>query len=253
MDIRRHLPYRVVLALSTLKKACQRSWLSRVWLSRRTFMGGLGQDFWVYGEAFNGARGGFFLDIGAHDGIELSNTFLLERRFGWKGICIEANPTTFRLLKRNRRALCLNLCLDAQEGVVDFAPRETLGGIVAGDTDNQLASTSDTIQLPTTTLTRALAIAAAPHEMDYLSLDVEGAEDRVLLNFDFAKYRFNCMTIERPSAKLVCLLQEQQYTQIRNLPGFDGFFVHESFVNQYKRNLLAFYSRNLRWHPLCHP
>lgn len=44
----------------------------------------------------DGLRGGFFLDIGAHDGIELSNTYVLEKKYNWSGICVEANPYSFK-------------------------------------------------------------------------------------------------------------------------------------------------------------
>jgi len=77
-----------------------------------------GQDYWVYGEVFNEKRNGFFLDIGAHDGIYLSNTLLLEKRYGWNGICIEGNPDTFVDLQQNRQAVCINTCVDRIEGTV---------------------------------------------------------------------------------------------------------------------------------------
>ena len=47
-------------------------------------------------------KNGFFIDIGAHDGISLSNTYLLEQEYGWKGICIEPNPSVFKKLCKNR-------------------------------------------------------------------------------------------------------------------------------------------------------
>lgn len=53
-------------------------------------------------------RNGYFVDLGAYDGIYLSNTYLLERRYEWNGICIEANPATFMSLRSNRRAKCVN-------------------------------------------------------------------------------------------------------------------------------------------------
>jgi len=64
---------------------------------------------------FNEKRNGYFLDIGAHDGIHISNTYLLERRYGWSGICIEANRDTFLKLQKNRKATCVNACLDSCE------------------------------------------------------------------------------------------------------------------------------------------
>jgi hypothetical protein len=67
---------------------------------KRLFRSQAGQDLWVFGEVFNEQRSGFFLDIGAHDGVVLSNTYVLENRYDWRGICIEANPDTFEELKK---------------------------------------------------------------------------------------------------------------------------------------------------------
>ena len=57
-----------------------------------------GQDSWVLGEVFNEKRNGYFLDIGAADGVCLNNTYLLEYRYKWSDICVDANPETFLTL-----------------------------------------------------------------------------------------------------------------------------------------------------------
>tara|TARA_R110000824_G_scaffold155326_1_gene328023 strand:+ start:4260 stop:4991 length:732 start_codon:yes stop_codon:yes gene_type:complete len=48
-----------------------------------------------------GIKNGYYVDVGASDGIRLSNTYLLAKQ-GWKGICVEAHPSYFELLKNNR-------------------------------------------------------------------------------------------------------------------------------------------------------
>lgn len=90
----------------------------------------------------------------------------------------------------------------------------------------------------------------APSEIDCLSIDVEGAEQRVLGDFNFKKYRFKCMTIERPTELLRAIFKENGYILIKNIPGLDCFYLHESISEQYLANLFAFYYRNrltLRW------
>ena len=54
-------------------------------------------------ERTNRQRGGFFVEFGATDGVVLSNTLLLEREFGWIGLCAEPNPKFFPQLVVNRR------------------------------------------------------------------------------------------------------------------------------------------------------
>jgi hypothetical protein len=76
--------------------------LRRIHNTRRKSLAHVGQDSWVFGEAFNGKRKGYFLEIGSGNGVTMNNTYLLEKRFGWQGICIEPNPESLAHLKRNR-------------------------------------------------------------------------------------------------------------------------------------------------------
>src|ERR1051325_5478597 len=80
-----------------------------LWKHRwRRSLSQFGQDFWVLGEVFNEKRNGFFLDVGAAGGVIISNTLLLEKRYHWRGICIEATPEAYEELVRVRNVTCLN-------------------------------------------------------------------------------------------------------------------------------------------------
>lgn len=206
-------------------------------LNRRTNTVSLsqaGQDYWVYGEVFNEAEG-FFLDVGAYDGVLFSNTFILEKRYNWKGICIEGNPQTFQKLVANRQCKCIEACVDEVEGEVEFSANHLLGGIVAEDCDNDDAE-SETIHVKSFRLDQILEAEGAPHVIDYLSIDIEGAEDRALLTFPFDKYQFNCITIERPSDSLRKVLSENGYLLIKDIPTIDAFYIHESYKPRYIKN-----------------
>ena len=63
----------------------------------------LGQDV----EVLKKYSKGYYIEIGASDGIELSNTYLLEKN-GWEGICIEPIPAKYEKLVKNRKAICYN-------------------------------------------------------------------------------------------------------------------------------------------------
>ena len=210
-----------------------------------------GQDHWVYGEVFNERSEGFFLDVGAHDGCFLSNTYILEKRYNWNGICVEGNPMTYIKLEENRSCKCINQCVDNEQGVVEFALRGVMGGIIAPDLDNIDSNDINTAKVDARPLVDILKKSNAPNLIDYFSIDIEGAEDRALLDFPFSEYRFNCITIERPSNKLRSLLNKNEYVLIKEIPYLDCFYIHKSFIFQYKKNVFAYGNKKFltkQWH-----
>jgi len=225
--------------------------LLKRWIYRRSaYISQAGQDLWVFGEAFNEKRDGYFVDLGAHIGICISNTYLLERKYNWRGICVDADPDTFVKLKQNRRAVCVHACLDDKERVVNFVKADFTSGIVTPNTDTKNPEARNVVQLRTWTLEKLLEKQGAPAQIDYMSVDIEGAEERVLANFNFSKYLVKCMTIERPSMRLKNILQANGFVLVREVPAFECFYVHRDYVNEYSRNLTNFYEKNyfaVRW------
>jgi FkbM family methyltransferase len=224
--------------------------LKRFLQPRTLVMSQAGQDFFVYGEVFNEMKNGYFLDLGALDGMRMSNTYLLERRYQWSGICVEANPDYFKELTKNRRVKCVNICLSSDETTVDFAKRGVLSGMVSTTDNFEEGESYEVIKMKSMTLDTLLRTENAPKEIDYLSIDIEGAEEKVLGNFNFDKYRFKCITIERPTDFLRKRLKDYAYVQIKEIPGLDCFFIHESFIPQYYTNLFDFYWKKfavIRW------
>jgi FkbM family methyltransferase len=212
-------------------------------LKRSVWSSQAGQDFWIYGECFNFKANGFFLDIGAHDGIHISNTYLLEKIFHWKGICIEANPTTFRSLSRNRNCKTVNVAIAHKEGTALFKPDGVMGGFVGDTFDNREDISSNCIEVPTVTLNSLLHREQAPTIIDYMSVDVEGAEDAIFSGFDLNTYRCNTLTIERPSSNLREHLKRNKYLLVRDIPGLDAFYIHEYFKDEYVNNMFKFWDR----------
>ena len=67
---------------------------------------------------YNNKEYGFFIEIGASDGIELSNTYLLETKYKWKGICCEPIPNNFEKLVKNRtNSICYSEAVYNQSGL----------------------------------------------------------------------------------------------------------------------------------------
>ena len=217
-------------------------------LTSRKSLSQAAQDYWVINEAFDHKEKGYFVEIGSADGIRINNTYLLEKCYQWSGICIEANPIYFEQLKRNRSAICLNVCVDGREKEIDFICDDLHGGIIDENTRNRKKENIKNVevrQLRTKTLANILEENQAPRVIDYLSMDVEGAETRILADFPFNKYTFNSMTIELPSEFLHNLLIEKGYIWVKLIPGLDSFYIHESFQKIYGLNQSSYY-RTLR-------
>ena len=151
---------------------------------------------------YNNKEDGFFIEVGASDGIKFSNTHLLEHQYNWKGICCEPIPNQFDQLVKNRpNSVCFNEAVYSQSGltltfgVVDN--NDLFSGII-DHLESRLSNDKDNpiIQVQTISLLDVLNKANAPAFIEYMSLDTEGSELEILKNFDFNKYTFGLIDVE---------------------------------------------------------
>jgi len=164
-------------------------------------------------------RDGFFLDLAANDASVLSNTLMMERDLGWNGICVEANVDYLYGLS-HRRCEVINAAVGSPTNQeVAFTLRGVLGGVVGPNFDNQEANTSQKFRL--VSLMNILERLSAPKQIDYFSLDVEGAESLIMKDFDWERYRFRIITVERPKKDLKELLEKAGYKYVRTNSDFD--------------------------------
>ena len=145
---------------------------------RREFTSQVGQDRLVY-NTLDKKKGGYFVDLAANHFVLLSNTFSLEQHHSWSGICIEPNPMyLYGLVTRRTCNVLVNPISDKADEHLTFRLKHVYGGFVSPDMDNSNTNKQDgsDVTLTTATLTDTLDFFNAPHVIDYLSLDVEGAE-----------------------------------------------------------------------------
>jgi len=161
----------------------------------------LGQDLEVL-KIYNNKKKGFFIEIGANDGITLSNTYLLEKNYEWKGICCEPNPHIFETLVKNRpESICCSEAVYGESGLkieFDIAMNSNLFSGISQHIDNKkrVDENKTTIQVETISLSDLLQRFNAPAFIEYISLDTEGSELEILKNFDFEKYTFGLIDVE---------------------------------------------------------
>lgn len=139
-----------------------------------------GQDKWVC-DFFNYKKNGYFVEVGAYDGIQTSNTYYLEKELGWNGICIEANLEIFKILKQNRQSNNINVAVSSSKGLCNFNGDRinTFGHVVECDTLNSILYNNSYKQ-----------------KIDYLSLDIEGMEYEALKSLDFNYWDIQLITVE---------------------------------------------------------
>jgi FkbM family methyltransferase len=149
-------------------------------------------------EAHLDLDGGFFVEAGANDGVNFSNTYYLERARGWSGVLVEGIPDLYRACIRHRpRSRVFNCALVAPEleGELVTMHYSNLQSIVSGalpyeHVEAGLASQGERtydIEVPGRTLS-SLLDEVDPPRFDLLVLDVEGYEADVLRGLDLERH-----------------------------------------------------------------
>ena len=168
----------------------------------------LAQDLWVLA-ALQHKRDGYFIEVGAYDGVNLSNTLLLEHA-GWTGILVEPNPDAFSLLKAQRRAIAVQNCVWNTDGEIvtmeKVLTKPELSRITAVDTKSDhdifgARAHHEIVKVETITPTTLLEQNGVPKIIDYLSVDIEGGEIEVLRAFPFDTYSVRLASIEHNYTK----------------------------------------------------
>lgn len=144
------------------------------------------QDLWVL-EMLNNKKNGYFLDVGAYDGIKYSNSLLLEKDFDWSGLLIEAHPDNFNTLKNNRKNTLVPYAVSDYNGKIIFENECGTGSKVVE---------KNGLSIDCITFEKMFEMYNVPNYIDYISLDIEGMEYLSLTKFPFDKYKFKLLTVE---------------------------------------------------------
>ncbi len=168
------------------------------------------QDEYLEKNIFKGFKNGFFMDVGAHNGVALNNTLYFEQTNNWKGVNIEPIKKVFDSLVINRpNCINLNLAVSSNDGFADFIMNigytEMLSGLKE-QYDNRHTQRKEREILEYGGSTEIVKVETKKIEticdennitnINYLSIDVEGAEFEVIKSINFDKVFIDVIAFE---------------------------------------------------------
>lgn len=201
------------------------------------------QERWVLAMC-QGRRDGRFAEIGAFDGVSLSNTFCLERDHGWTGVLVEPNPALFAKLAAGRSSACIEKAVHPESGQsLSFVASQEIGTLADyaeadGYAEHRRQAVRDGGMITVTTVTfdELAQIGDLPQRgFDYVSLDTEGSELDILRSIDLARHDVALFTIEHNFIEprrheMASLLAGFGYRRLN--VGFDDWYWHEGHLRE---------------------
>jgi FkbM family methyltransferase len=204
------------------------------------------QDMLLELSVFKGYKNGFFIDIGAHDGVTINNTLYFEKYNNWSGINIEPIKKVYDKLVVNRpNSININCAISNNDGTAEFLSNDGYTEMLSGLKDNfdprhlerlqkennQMGSTTQTI----TVITKKLETICDEYNINhinYLSIDVEGAEFEVIKSINFDKIFIDIIEFENnyddTSGPIIQYLENKNYIIIHK--SLDIFMIHENSI-----------------------
>ncbi len=203
-----------------------------------------GQDRYLNERIFRNKRNGAFVEIGGYDGWTGSNCVFFEKVLGWTGLVVEAAPQLVERIGETRSAKVIHAAVSDRDGSAEFL--EVMSGLtqMGGLIDHHHAETlqkirrderhSETVVTVPATRLDTLLHAHGLEQIDYCSIDVEGAERAALRSLDFDAVDITALSIEnsRPGHESYeDIMDSAGYRQVVVL-GFDEIWVRRSVLSQ---------------------
>ena len=173
-----------------------------------TYYSQIGQDKYFIENFTKPDKKGFFVDVGMHDGITMSNTYALEQ-LGWTGLGIEVDDDLVAQARSNRKCAIVNECVYSTDNLEKILEIPLANPIAEGNSllirikDLSYVSSfgqqfikTKTFVKTTKTLTTIFQENNVPSVIDFMSIDIEGADYDALIGLDFNKYTIKFLTIE---------------------------------------------------------
>ena len=180
----------------------------------------------ILDKIFYKKENGFFVELGAFNGIDYSNTAFFEFTRNWKGILIEPSFEVYKDCIKNRpNSICINAACVSNDYTFPTIKGDFNNITMASINGVRLCSnTNSLIEVPALTL-EYIFNKYNITTIDFLSLDAEGYEFNILKGINFNKYRPKYMLIEiykNDYNDILAFLKENNYTLLLNISSFNS-------------------------------
>jgi len=173
---------------------------------------------------FNHKKNGFYIELGAFDGITQSNTYFFELNRNWSGLLIEPSKNSYELCCKNRpNSIVANSCCVSNDYIKDTILGDFDSTLMSSVNGNRLKS-KNLIEVKAMTLEKILDNHHLDVEIDFLSLDTEGYELPILQGLNLDKYRPKYLLIEiycNDFDNILTYLQDKNYVIHSNFTDYN--------------------------------
>ena len=179
-------------------------------------------DRWLVETVFPNLKNGFFVEAGAADGCGDSTSWILEKEFEWSGILVEPNKDFYDNLVLNRKSICINKALYDKTGTIKYlsAVNKYYSGIVTefGDGHKTECYKDGYIEydVESISLNDVLLNNGVPTHINFILLDTEGSEYKILSTLNFSKFTIDVFIVELSNEMSAEILKSVGYRQVFN-------------------------------------
>ena len=217
---------------------CQRLWqVQRALGQHPLFYSQAGQDKYIYEHCFRARKDGVFVELGGLDGVLGSNTYYFEKSLGWTGLIVEPSPRMVAAIRKVRGCEVVHAAIADFDGRADFleitAGYTQMSGLVDAYPEDMLrtvrAHPNHREQVITVSAIRldSLLDRHAIKQVDYCSIDVEGAEFAIINAVDLGQLDIRVLSLENSSRgqqrPLKAQLEEANY-ELLTVLGYDEIY-----------------------------
>jgi|TARA_B110000259_G_scaffold159783_1_gene182970 FkbM family methyltransferase len=191
-----------------------------------------------------------FFEFGATNGIDLSNSYTLEKYLNWEGTLSEPSPQWHDELKKNRpHTNIVSECIWSESNkelnffVSDLGELSSLEDFKESDKTSMPGNTQARLKSGKNIIVKTISLNDIIEKQfnsktpSYISIDTEGSEYEILKNFNFKKYRPLVFTIEHNFTELQLKIDELMYLNeyirvFKSLTVFDAWYVAKEVFDE---------------------